>query len=113
MPPGAPRNSPTGLASLPPLSDQALPLAPSTPLPSMASQPFPQMAAPVPSFMEAHQGMCLSPAEPPVPPAEGPLSAPPSICRSVHVQIEKRRIPKHNTFKCTVLNTVNSPAVAT
>ncbi|XP_067106902.1 protein FAM193A isoform X1 [Osmerus mordax] len=80
MPPGAPRNSPTGLALLPPLSDQALPLAPSTHLPSMALQPFPQMAAPVPSFMEAHQGMCLSPAEPPAPPAEGPISAPPSIC---------------------------------
>ncbi|KAL1023489.1 hypothetical protein UPYG_G00041410 [Umbra pygmaea] len=85
--PVAPRNSPTGPASLPPLSSGSA-LAPGpTPhaphhLPSMGSQPFPKMATPAPGFMEAHhQGMCLSPAEPPASaPAEGPISAPPSVC---------------------------------
>ncbi|KAG7250581.1 hypothetical protein CRUP_010119, partial [Coryphaenoides rupestris] len=91
-PPAAPRNSPTGLASLPPLSGPALlpPALPSTHLPAMSSQPFPKMAAtsaPAPGFLEAHhhhhhhhQGVCLSPAEPPASSGEGPVSAPPSVC---------------------------------
>uniref|UniRef100_A0A4W5QYN0 Family with sequence similarity 193 member A n=1 Tax=Hucho hucho TaxID=62062 RepID=A0A4W5QYN0_9TELE len=85
--PIAPRNSPTGLASLPPLSSgPALPPAPGSTAqhhyPSMGSQPFLTTATPAPGFMEAHhQGMCLSPAEPPAAaPADGAISAPPSVC---------------------------------
>ncbi|XP_019956809.2 protein FAM193A isoform X2 [Paralichthys olivaceus] len=73
-----PRNGSTGLTSLPPLSGPALPPAP-THLPTMASQPFPKMAAPAPDFAEAHQGLCLPPAEP-ASLTDGPVSAPPSVC---------------------------------
>nr|XP_019956809.1 PREDICTED: protein FAM193A isoform X2 [Paralichthys olivaceus] len=73
-----PRNGSTGLTSLPPLSGPALPPAP-THLPTMASQPFPKMAAPAPDFVEAHQGLCLPPAEP-ASLTDGPVSAPPSVC---------------------------------
>lgn len=80
--PLAPRNSPTGL---PPLNSASLAVAtaPATHLPSMGSQPFPKTIAPTPGFMEAHPGLCLSAAEPPSIPGDGPVSAPPSICRSV------------------------------
>ncbi|XP_034437073.1 protein FAM193A isoform X2 [Hippoglossus hippoglossus] len=74
-----PRNGSTGLTSLPPLSGPTLPPAP-THLPTMASQPFPKMAAPAPDFVEAHQGLCLPPAEPPASLTDGPVSAPPSVC---------------------------------
>ncbi|XP_026159224.1 protein FAM193A isoform X2 [Mastacembelus armatus] len=75
-----PRNSSTGLTSLPPLSGPTLPPAPTTHLPAMGSQPFPKMAAPAPDFVDAHQGLCLPPAEPPASTADGPVSAPPSVC---------------------------------
>lgn len=78
--PAPPRTCPTGLTSLPPLSGPTLPPAPTTHLPTMGSQPFPKMAAPAPDFMEAHQGLCLPPAEPPASSADGPVSAPPSVC---------------------------------
>uniref|UniRef100_A0A8C5B8G6 FAM193 C-terminal domain-containing protein n=1 Tax=Gadus morhua TaxID=8049 RepID=A0A8C5B8G6_GADMO len=79
--PVAPRNSPTGLASLPLLSGPSLPTPPNTHLPAMGSQPFPRMPTPAPGFLEAHhQGLCLSPAEPPAPSIDGPVSAPPSVC---------------------------------
>lgn len=87
--PIAPRNSPTGLPSLPPLSSgPALPPGPGSTAqhhyPSIGSQSFLTTATPAPGFMEAHhQGMCLSPAEPPTAaPADGAISAPPSVCRS-------------------------------
>uniref|UniRef100_A0A3Q1G5J2 Family with sequence similarity 193 member A n=1 Tax=Acanthochromis polyacanthus TaxID=80966 RepID=A0A3Q1G5J2_9TELE len=76
----APRNSSTGLTSLPPLSGPTLPPAPTTHLPTMGSQPFPKMATPAPDFMESHQGLCLPPAEPPASSMDGPVSAPPSVC---------------------------------
>lgn len=79
--PGAPRNSHAGMTSLPPLSGTTLPPAPTTHLPTMGSQPFPKMAAPAPDFIEAHQGLCLPPAEPPSSSVDGPVSAPPSVCR--------------------------------
>uniref|UniRef100_A0A3B5ACL5 Family with sequence similarity 193 member A n=1 Tax=Stegastes partitus TaxID=144197 RepID=A0A3B5ACL5_9TELE len=78
--PATPRNSSTGLTSLPPLSGPALPPAPTTHLPTMGSQPFPKMAAPAPDFVESHQGLCLPPAEPPASSMDGPVSAPPSVC---------------------------------
>ncbi|XP_067352856.1 protein FAM193A isoform X4 [Channa argus] len=78
--PATPRNGSTGLTSLPPLSNPALLPAPTAHLPTMASQPFPKMAAPAPDFVEAHQVLCLPPAEPPASSADGPASAPPSVC---------------------------------
>ncbi|XP_029362321.1 protein FAM193A [Echeneis naucrates] len=78
--PVTPRNSSTGLTSLPPLSGPSLPPAPTTHLPTMGSQPFPKMAAPAPDFVEAHQGLCLPSAETPVSSTDGPVSAPPSVC---------------------------------
>uniref|UniRef100_A0A672Y653 FAM193 C-terminal domain-containing protein n=1 Tax=Sphaeramia orbicularis TaxID=375764 RepID=A0A672Y653_9TELE len=78
--PAAPRTGSTGLTSLPPLSGPSLPPAPNTHLPTMGSQPFPKMAATAPDFAEAHQGLCLPPAEPPVSSTDGPISAPPSVC---------------------------------
>uniref|UniRef100_A0A8C3G6S5 Family with sequence similarity 193 member A n=1 Tax=Cyclopterus lumpus TaxID=8103 RepID=A0A8C3G6S5_CYCLU len=78
--PAPSRNCPTGLTSLPPLSAPTLPPAPTTHLPTMGSQPFPKMAPPAPDFMETHQGLCLPPAEPPSSSADGPVSAPPSVC---------------------------------
>lgn len=78
--PVSPRNGSTGLTSLPPLSGPALPPAPTTHLPTMA-QPFPKMAAPAPDYVEAHHGLHLPPAELPASVADGPVSAPPSVCR--------------------------------
>ncbi|TKS68460.1 Protein FAM193A [Collichthys lucidus] len=78
--PATPRNGPSGLTSLPPLSGPTLPPAPTPHLPTMGPQPFPKMAAPAPDFMDAHQGLCLPPAEPPASSADGPISAPPSVC---------------------------------
>ncbi|XP_041640857.1 protein FAM193A isoform X2 [Cheilinus undulatus] len=78
--PTPPRSCPSGLTPLPPLSGPTLPPAPTTHLPTMGSQPFPKMAAPAPDFMEAHQGLCLPPAEPPASTVDGPVSAPPSVC---------------------------------
>ncbi|XP_077381407.1 protein FAM193A isoform X4 [Festucalex cinctus] len=79
-PPPAPRNNPTALSPLPPLSAPSLPPAPATHLPAMAPQSFPKMAAPAPDLGEVHPGLCLPPAEPAVSSSDGPLSAPPSVC---------------------------------
>ncbi|XP_074518804.1 protein FAM193A isoform X5 [Halichoeres trimaculatus] len=78
--PAPPRSCPSGLTPLPPLSGPTLPPAPTTHLPTMGSQPFPKMAAPAPDFMEAHQGLCLPPTEPPTSSVDAPVSAPPSVC---------------------------------
>lgn len=83
-PPATPRNGPAGLTALPPLSGPTLPPTPTTHLPTMGSQPFPKMATPAPDFIEAHQGLCLPPAEPPASSADGHISAPPSVCRYDH-----------------------------
>lgn len=81
--PPTPRNGSTGLASLPPLSGPPLPPAPTTHLPTIGSQPFPKIATPAPDFADSHQGLCLPPAEPPANSLDGPVSAPPSVCRQV------------------------------
>ncbi|KAJ3614806.1 hypothetical protein NHX12_018376 [Muraenolepis orangiensis] len=84
--PVAPRSSPTGLASLPPLSGPTLPPAPGAHLPTLGSKPFPKMAALPPGFLESRrQGLALLPAELPAPSAapsmEGPISTTPSsVC---------------------------------
>ncbi|XP_060729132.1 protein FAM193A isoform X2 [Tachysurus vachellii] len=78
--PIAPRNSPTGLVSLPPFSSATHPPVPSTHLPSMASQPLMKSAAPVPGFLDAHQTLCVPGLEQPPMPSEGPISGPSSVC---------------------------------
>ncbi|XP_053358545.1 protein FAM193A isoform X1 [Clarias gariepinus] len=78
--PIAPRNSPTGLASLPPFSSATHPPIPSTHLPSMASQPVTKSAAPAPGFLEAHQTLCVPGAEQPLVSADAPISGPSSVC---------------------------------
>lgn len=80
--PVAPRSSPTGLASLPPLNGPTHPPVPNTHLPSMGTQPFPKTVNPTPGFMEANHGLCLSAGEQPSVPAEGHNSGPNSVCRS-------------------------------
>uniref|UniRef100_A0A3B5L8N3 FAM193 C-terminal domain-containing protein n=1 Tax=Xiphophorus couchianus TaxID=32473 RepID=A0A3B5L8N3_9TELE len=79
----APRNNSMGLSSLPSLSGPTLPPAPTSHLPAMERMErpsFPKMAAPAPDFVDSHQGLCLPPAEPPVPSMDGPVSAPTSVC---------------------------------
>ncbi|XP_061626584.1 protein FAM193A isoform X2 [Phyllopteryx taeniolatus] len=76
----APRNNPTSLGPLPPLSGPSLPPAPATHIPAIVPQSFPKMAAPAPDLGEVHPGLCLPPAEPAISSVDGPLSAPPSVC---------------------------------
>ncbi|XP_066574217.1 protein FAM193A isoform X2 [Amia ocellicauda] len=78
--PVAPRNSPTGLATLPPLTATALSPAPGPHLPNIGAQPFPKTAATAPGFVDPHPGLWPSPAAPPPATTEGSLSAPPSVC---------------------------------
>ncbi|XP_035273949.1 protein FAM193A [Anguilla anguilla] len=79
--PVAPRNSPTGLASLPPLPAPTLPPAPSAHLPGMGPQHYPKAGLLAPSFLEAHHQMaCPSSVDSAPALAEGPASAPPSVC---------------------------------
>ncbi|KAJ8281034.1 hypothetical protein GJAV_G00062620 [Gymnothorax javanicus] len=81
LPPVAPRNSPTGLASLPPLPTPALSPAPAPHLPSMGPQPYPKTALVAPGFLEPHHQMACPPSSDQASaPAEGPASAPPSVC---------------------------------
>ncbi|XP_051561510.1 protein FAM193A-like isoform X1 [Myxocyprinus asiaticus] len=78
--PVAPRNSPTSLASLPPLCGTSHPSVPSTHLPSIGTQPFPKTVTQTPGFMDIHQGLCLSSGEQPSVPVEGLVSGPNSVC---------------------------------
>ncbi|XP_053713614.1 protein FAM193A isoform X1 [Synchiropus splendidus] len=78
--PDTTRSGSTVLAGLSPFSVPSLPTAPSPHLSTMGSKPFPKMAAPAPEFADAHQGLCLTPADPQVPSADVPISAPPSVC---------------------------------
>uniref|UniRef100_A0A8C2G753 Family with sequence similarity 193 member A n=1 Tax=Cyprinus carpio TaxID=7962 RepID=A0A8C2G753_CYPCA len=62
--PVAPRNSPTSLASLPPLSGTSHPSSPNTHLPSIGTQSFPKTVTQTPGYMDVHQGLCLSVSPP-------------------------------------------------
>ncbi|KAJ8416571.1 hypothetical protein AAFF_G00358590 [Aldrovandia affinis] len=75
-----PRGSPTGLASLPPLSATAHSPSSSPHLPNPGAPPFPKTTAMVPSYMDTHPGLCPSPCDLPATPNEGGVSAPPSVC---------------------------------
>nr|XP_023654894.1 protein FAM193A isoform X2 [Paramormyrops kingsleyae] len=80
--PVAPHSSPTGLASLPPLTGPPLPPASAAHLPAVASPHFPKRVAPAPGFLDApHPALYLPPGEPTAaPPVESCVSAPPSVC---------------------------------
>ncbi|KAJ8382964.1 hypothetical protein SKAU_G00037420 [Synaphobranchus kaupii] len=74
------RASPTGQASLPPLSATP-PFPGSAPhLPNTEAPPFPKNTAMAPGFPDARPGLCPSPADLLAPPSEGGVSAPPSVC---------------------------------
>ncbi|KAK3573132.1 hypothetical protein QTP86_014127 [Hemibagrus guttatus] len=75
--PIAPRNSPTGLVSLPPFSGATHPPVPSTHLPGLATQPLKTAA---PGFLETHHTLCVPGGDQPPMPAEGPVSGPSSVC---------------------------------
>lgn len=79
--PAAPRNSPTGLAPLPALAPA--PLAPaSTPhLANLAAPAFPKSAATSPGFVDTRKSFCPASVAPTAPSTDGPISAPPSVCR--------------------------------
>ncbi|XP_026133078.1 protein FAM193A-like isoform X2 [Carassius auratus] len=76
--PVAPRNSPTSIASLPPLSGTSHPSSPNTHLPSIGTQSFPKTVTP--GYMDIHQGLCLSAGEQPTTLGEGLVSGPNSVC---------------------------------
>ncbi|XP_030046979.1 protein FAM193A isoform X2 [Microcaecilia unicolor] len=77
--PVAPRNSPTSLANLPPLSPAALSPASTPHLPNLATPSFPKTAATAPGFVDPHSGLCPSTAAPPTS-IDNSVSAPPSVC---------------------------------
>nr|XP_033806507.1 protein FAM193A isoform X3 [Geotrypetes seraphini] len=78
--PVAPRNSPTSLANLPPLSPAALSPASTPHLPNLAAPSFPKTAATAPGFVDPHSGLCPSTAVPPTSTTDSSVSAPPSVC---------------------------------
>ncbi|XP_051558831.1 protein FAM193A-like [Myxocyprinus asiaticus] len=78
--PVAPRNSPTSLASLPPLCGTSHLSAPSTHLPSIGTQPFPKTVTQTPGFMDVQQGLCLSSGEQSTAQVDGLVSGPNSVC---------------------------------
>ncbi|XP_069059753.1 protein FAM193A isoform X5 [Pleurodeles waltl] len=77
--PAAPRNSPTGLASLPPLSPSGLSPTSTTHLPNHTTPSFPKTASTAPSFVDQHSVLCTTTAATPIS-ADSSLSAPPSVC---------------------------------
>ncbi|MGH0166784.1 UNVERIFIED_CONTAM: hypothetical protein FKN15_075177 [Acipenser sinensis] len=78
--PTAPRNSPTGLASLPSPTATALSPASAPHLPNLAAQHFPKTAATASGFMDPHQGRCPTTVVLPAATTENSVSAPPSVC---------------------------------
>ncbi|XP_033891422.3 protein FAM193A-like isoform X1 [Acipenser ruthenus] len=78
--PTAPRNSPTGLASLPSPTATALSPASAPHLPNLAAQHFPKTAATASGFMDPHQGLCPTTVVLPAATTENSVSAPPSVC---------------------------------
>ncbi|KAJ1060954.1 hypothetical protein K5549_002241 [Capra hircus] len=77
--PAAPRSSPTGLAPLPALAPATLSAASTPHLANIAAVSFPKTAA-SPGFVESLKSFCPAPVGPPPPPADGSVSAPPSVC---------------------------------
>ncbi|XP_078534704.1 protein FAM193A isoform X1 [Lissotriton helveticus] len=77
--PVAPRNSPTGLSSLPPLSPSGLSPTSTTHLPNHTTPSFPKTASTAPSFVDQQSDLCTTTAAPPIS-ADSSLSAPPSVC---------------------------------
>ncbi|XP_062852280.1 protein FAM193A [Trichomycterus rosablanca] len=78
--PIAPRNSPTGLASLSPLSGASHHNLTNAHLPSMGPQSLVKSTTPAPGFLDSHKGLCVRGMDQPPIPAEGPVSGANSVC---------------------------------
>lgn len=81
--PVAPRNSPTGLTSLPSLTPTPLSPASAPHMPNLVTSPFPKTASTAPGFIDPHSGLCPTSTAPPAVTAESSVSASASVCRLV------------------------------
>ncbi|XP_062905630.1 protein FAM193A isoform X1 [Mobula hypostoma] len=78
--PVAPRNSPTGLTSLPSLTPTPLSPASTPHMPNLVTSPFPKTASTAPGFIDPHSGLCPTSTAPPAATAESSVSASASVC---------------------------------
>ncbi|XP_078071293.1 protein FAM193A isoform X1 [Mustelus asterias] len=78
--PVAPRNSPTGLTSLPSLTPTPLSPASAPHMPNLVTSPFPKTASTAPGFVDPHSGLCPTSTAPPAATTEGSVSASASVC---------------------------------
>uniref|UniRef100_UPI00398E5990 protein FAM193A n=1 Tax=Pristiophorus japonicus TaxID=55135 RepID=UPI00398E5990 len=78
--PVAPRNSPTGLTSLPSLAPTPLSPASAPHMPNLVTSPFPKTASTAPGFVDPHSGLCPTSTAPPVATTESSVSASASVC---------------------------------
>ncbi|XP_069798256.1 protein FAM193A isoform X1 [Narcine bancroftii] len=78
--PVAPRNSPTGLTSLPSLTPTPLSPASAPHMPNLVTSPFPKTASTAPGFIDPHSGLCPTSSAPPAATAESSVSASASVC---------------------------------
>ncbi|XP_038661812.1 protein FAM193A isoform X2 [Scyliorhinus canicula] len=78
--PVAPRNSPTGLTSLPSLTPTPLSPASGPHMPNLVTSPFPKTASTAPSFVDPHSGLCPISTAAPAATTDGSVSASASVC---------------------------------
>ncbi|XP_067838518.1 protein FAM193A isoform X2 [Heptranchias perlo] len=78
--PVAPRNSPTGLTSLPSLTPTPLSPASAPHMPNLVTSPFPKTASTAPGFVDPHSVLCPTSTAPPAAATESSVSASASVC---------------------------------
>ncbi|XP_042198961.1 protein FAM193A isoform X3 [Callorhinchus milii] len=78
--PVAPRNSPTGLTSLPSLTPTPVSPASAPHMPNLVTAPFPKTASTAPGFVDPHSGLCPTTTAPPAATTESSVSASASVC---------------------------------
>ncbi|XP_048448597.1 protein FAM193A-like, partial [Rhincodon typus] len=78
--PVAPRNSPTGLTSLPSLAPTPLSPASAPHMSNLVTSPFPKTASTAPGFVDPHSGLCPTSTAAPAATTEGSVSASASVC---------------------------------
>ncbi|XP_048383884.1 protein FAM193A isoform X2 [Stegostoma tigrinum] len=78
--PVAPRNSPTGLTSLPSLAPTPLSPASAPHMSNLVTSPFPKTASTAPGFVDSHSGLCPTSTAAPAATTEGSVSASASVC---------------------------------
>ncbi|XP_072371790.1 protein FAM193A isoform X2 [Scyliorhinus torazame] len=78
--PVAPRNSPTGLTSLPSLTPTPLSPASAPHMPNLVTSPFPKTASTAPNFVDPHSGLCPISTAAPTATTDGSVSASASVC---------------------------------